>query len=154
LATNDHISSSWISRVSGGKGHELVVDAPGVLPGHAAQPHDGVAVDADEAFGLADAAALDQVLEDRDGLLRRQAGVEQRGALAFGESGVARLAVEQADMPLLSIAITDREVAGIASAVERADRVEAAEAREIVVHRSGSSRWRARRAIMDVQSPS
>jgi hypothetical protein len=30
-----------------------------MLPGHAAQPHDGVAMDADEAFGLADAVALD-----------------------------------------------------------------------------------------------
>ncbi len=119
-----------------------------MLPGHATQPHDGVAVGADEASGPSDAVALDQVLEDRDGLLRRQAGMEQRGALAFGEACVARLAVEQADMPSLSIAITDREVAGIASAVERAIRVQAAEVGEIVAHRSGSSRWCARRAIM------
>jgi len=111
-------------------------------------------MDADEAFGLADAVALDQVLKDRDGLLRGQARVGQRGALAFGEAGVARLAVEQADMPLLSVAITDREVAGIASAVERAIRVQAAEAREVVVHRSGSFRWCARRAIMEAQSSS
>jgi hypothetical protein len=69
LATNDHFSSSWTSRVSGGKGHELVVGVPGVLPGLARQPHYRVAVDADQAFGLADAVALDQVLEDRDGLL-------------------------------------------------------------------------------------
>jgi hypothetical protein len=123
-----------------------------MLPGHAAQPHDGVAVDADEAFGLSDAVTLDQVLEDRDGLLRRQAGMEQRGALALGEAGVARLAVKQADMPLLSIAITDREVTGIASAVERAIRVQAAEAREVVVHRGGSSRWYARRAIPEAHS--
>jgi hypothetical protein len=111
-------------------------------------------MDADEAFGLADAVALDQVLEDRDGLLRGQARVEQRGALAFGEAGVARLAVEQADMPLLSVAITDREVAGIASAVERAIRVQAAEAREVVVHRSASFGWCARRAIMEARSSS
>jgi hypothetical protein len=51
-------------------------------------------VDAGQAFGLADAVSLDQVPEDRDGLLRGQAGVEQRGALALGEAGVARLAVE------------------------------------------------------------
>jgi hypothetical protein len=154
LATNDHISSSWISRVSGGKGHEFVVGVPGVLPSHAAQPHDGVAVDTDEAFGLTDAVPLDQVLEDRDGLVRGQAGVEQRGALAFGEAGVARLAVEQTDMPLLSIAITDREVAGIASAAERAIRVQATEAREIIVHQSRSSRWCARRAILGTKSSS
>ena len=87
---------------------------PGVPPGLAGQPHHGVAVDADQAFGLADAVALDQVLEDRDGLLRGQAGVEQRGALALGEAGVARPAVEQADVPLLAVAVTDREIAGVA----------------------------------------
>jgi hypothetical protein len=135
LATNDHFSSSWTSRVSGGKGHELVVGVPGVLPGLAGQPHHGIAVDADQAFGLADPVALDQVLEDRDGFLRGQAGVEQRGALAVGEAGVARPAMEQADVPLLAVAVADREVAGVAPAVERATRVQATEAREVVVHR-------------------
>jgi hypothetical protein len=135
LATKDHFSSSWTSRVSGGKGHEFVVGVPGVLPGLACQPRHGIAVDADQTFGLADPVALDQVLEDRDGFLRGQAGVEQRGALALGEAGVARLAVEQADMPLLAVAVTDREVAGVASAVERAIGVQATEAREVVVHR-------------------
>jgi hypothetical protein len=108
---------------------------PGVRPGLARQPRHGIAVDADEAFGLADPVALDQVLEDRDDLLLGQAGVEQRGALALGEAGVARSAVEQADMPLLAVAVTDREVAGVALAVERAIRVQTTEAREIVVHR-------------------
>jgi hypothetical protein len=111
-------------------------------------------MDADEAFGLADAVPLDQVLEDRDGLLRRQAGVEERSALAFGEAGVARPAVEQADVPLLSIAVTDREVAGITPTMERASRVQAAEAGEVVVHRSGSSRRCARRVIVEAQSSS
>jgi hypothetical protein len=92
-------------------------------------------VDADQAFGLADAVALDQVLEDRDGLLLGQTGVEERGALALGESGVARPAVEQSDVPLLAVPVPDREVAGVASAVERAIRVQTTEAREIVVHR-------------------
>jgi hypothetical protein len=94
LATNDHISSSWTSRVSGGKGHQFLVGALGVLPGLARQPHHGVAVDADEAFGLPDAVALDQMLEDRDGLLAGQARVEQRGPLAFGEARVAGLTME------------------------------------------------------------
>jgi len=91
-------------------------------------------MDADEPFGLSDPVAFDEVLEDGDGFLLGQAGVEQRGAPAFGEAGVARLAVEQADVPLLAVAIADREVAGVALAVERAIRVQAAEARE-VVHR-------------------
>ena len=74
----------------------------GVLSGLACQPHHSIAVDPDEAFGLADPVTFDQVLEDGDGLLRGQAGAEQRGALAFGEAGVARLAVEQAEMPQFS----------------------------------------------------
>jgi hypothetical protein len=69
LATKDHFSSSWTSAVRGGNRHELVVAALGVLAGLAGQPHHGVAMDADEPLGLADAVALDQVLEDRDGLL-------------------------------------------------------------------------------------
>jgi hypothetical protein len=124
LATNDHISSSWISRVSGGKGHELVVDVPGVLAGLAGQPHDGVAMDADEA--------LDQMLEDGDDLLRGQAGVRQRAALSFGEAGFAGVAVEQSDVPVFAVAVPDREISGVASAVERAIGILAAEAREVV----------------------
>jgi hypothetical protein len=132
LATNDHFSSSWTSRVSGGKGHESLVDVPGVLAGHACQPHDGVAVDADEPLGLADAVALDQMREDRDGLLGRQMRMGQSGALAFGEAGLAGAAEEQADLFALAVSIADRQVAGVASAVERAIGVLAAEAREIV----------------------
>jgi len=55
-------------------------------------------MDADEAFGLSDPVALDQVFEDGDRLLRRQTRVEQGRALAFGEAALARLAVEQADV--------------------------------------------------------
>jgi hypothetical protein len=106
-----------------------------MLAGLACQPHHGIAVHADQAFGLADPVALNQVLEDRDGFLRGQAGVEQRGALALGEAGVACLAVEQAELLVLPVAVADREVAGVALAVERATRVQTAEAREIVVHR-------------------
>jgi hypothetical protein len=132
LATNDHISSNWTSRVSGGKGHELVVCVPGVLSGPACQPHDGVAVDTDKTLGLADAIALDQVFEDGDCLLRGQAGMGQRGALALGEAGLARPAVEQSDVVVLTVAVADREIAGITSTVERAIGILAAEAREVV----------------------
>jgi hypothetical protein len=38
--------------------------------GQACQPHDGVAMDTDEAFGLADSVAFVEVLQDREGLLR------------------------------------------------------------------------------------
>jgi hypothetical protein len=147
LATNDHISSSWTSRVSGGKGHQFLVGVLGVLPGLARQPHDGIAVDADEAFGLSDAVALDQMPEDRDRLLAGQAGVEQRGALPLREPCLARLAVKESNLLVFPVTIADREVTGIALAVERASRILAAEARE-VVHGCGSS-WAVadRRAI-------
>jgi hypothetical protein len=127
LATNDHISSSWISRVSGGKGHELVVDVPGVLTGLAGQPHDGVAMDADEPLGLTDPVALDEMLQDGDHLFRGQAGMGQRGALAFGEAGLAGVAIEQSDLLMLTVAVTDREVAGVAPTVEGASLVLTAE---------------------------
>jgi hypothetical protein len=132
LATNDHISSSWISRVSGGKGHELVVGVSGVLSGQAGQPHDGIAMDPDEAFGLADTVAFDEMLQDGDDFLRGQAGVGERGALAFGKSALAGVAIEQSDLLMPAVAVADREIAGVASAVERAFGVLAAEAREVV----------------------
>jgi hypothetical protein len=127
LATNDHISSSWISRVSGGKGHELVVDVPGVLAGHAGQPHGGVAMHPDQAFGLTDPVALDEMLEDGDHLFRGQAGVGERSALAFGESGLAGVAIKQSDLLMSAVSVADREIAGISLAVERAFGVLAAE---------------------------
>jgi hypothetical protein len=46
-----------------------------MLSGHAGQPHDGVAVDADEPLGLSDSVAFDQMLEDRDHFLGWEAGV-------------------------------------------------------------------------------
>jgi hypothetical protein len=128
LATNDHISSNWTSRVSGGKGHEFVVAVSGVPPGPACQPHHGVAVDADEPLGLPDPVAFDQVLQDGDGLLLGQAAVEQWGTFAFGEAGLACLAVKQPDLLMFAVPVADREVAGVALSVEGAVVVLAAEA--------------------------
>jgi hypothetical protein len=107
LATNDHISSSSISRVSGGKSHEFVVVGSGVAAFEASQSHDGVAVDSDEAFGLADPIAFDQVLQNGDGLLLRQARVEEGRALSFGEACLAGLAVEESDLLMFAVAIAD-----------------------------------------------
>ena len=82
--------------VRGGKGGQLVVGRPGVLAGLAAQARDCVAVDADEALGLADAAAVLEVGQGgaRHGLV--EAAGEQRRAPALGEAALADLAVEQA----------------------------------------------------------
>src|SRR5262245_14279653 len=110
LATNDHFSSSWTSRVPGGNGHELVVGVVGLLAGQARQPRDGVAVDPGEPLGLADAVALGEVLEDRQRELRGQPGAEERGALALGEPSLTGRTVEEADVLTLAAAIADGEV--------------------------------------------
>jgi len=110
-----------------------------MIAGGAGQPDDGIAMDADEAAGLSDAVALGEVLEDGCGLLIGQPAVEQRGALALGEAGLAGLAVEQPDVVVLAVAVADGEVAGVASPVGRAVGILAAEAREIV-HKELASR--------------
>src|SRR4051794_28097740 len=107
--------------------------------GHPGQADHRVAMDADEASGLADAAALVEVLEHGAGRALRQVGVEERRALALGESGLAGVAVEQADVVALAVASADREVAGGAPAEEGAVGVLAAEACE-VIHGFGASR--------------
>src|SRR5207248_1317144 len=96
LATNDHFSSSWTLVVCGGKSHQLVVELLGVTTGPQAVADHRVLIDADQAAGLAGAAAIGQVLKHRQGLLRGQAGVKQRGALALREPGLAGAAAEQA----------------------------------------------------------
>src|SRR4029450_3302734 len=57
LRANDPFPSNWTSRVRGGKSHELVVSVVGMTAGDAGQSDDGVAVDADQAAGGAEAAA-------------------------------------------------------------------------------------------------
>ena len=103
-----------------------------MLSDDAGQPSDGVGVDADQASGGADAAALVEVLEHGEGLLLGEMAVEQGRALALGEARLARLAVEQSDVALLAVAGADREIAGVTGAVEGALRVLTAEAREVV----------------------
>jgi hypothetical protein len=139
LKTKDHFSSSCRRVVWGGKAHEFVVSRPGVIPGQPAQAHDGVAVDADEALGLADAAAVVEVGEQGAGLVLIEPGGEQGRALAFGEAPLAELAVEQAAL-VRPVACPDRDVAGAALAVTFAPGVEAAEAIQVVHVRLG---WRA-----------
>jgi hypothetical protein len=104
----------------------------GMLSDHPGQSDDGVAVDADQTFGLSDAAALGEVLEHGVGLVLGQMGVEQGRALALGEAVLAGVAVEQPDVISLAVAGADREVSGVAFAEEGAIRFLAAEAREVV----------------------
>jgi hypothetical protein len=117
--------------VEGGNADQLVVGGAGVVAGPLAQPHDGVAVDADEPLGLADAAAVAEVLKHGQRLVLRQAAGEQRRAVALGEASLARLAVEQAAL-LRAVAGADGDVAPAALAVAVTIGVEAAEPREVV----------------------
>jgi hypothetical protein len=66
----------------------------GMIAGGAGQADHGVAVDADEPFGLADATAFIEVGEDGVRLLVGEPAVEQGRALALGEAGLAAVAVE------------------------------------------------------------
>jgi hypothetical protein len=94
----------------------------GVIAGQQRQPCDRVLVDHDLPYILTDAAALGQVLEDRDRLLVRELGVEQRGTLELGESSLTGIAVEEA-VARRGKAIADGEVGGIAIVISRAFRV-------------------------------
>jgi hypothetical protein len=74
LPTKDHFSSSWSLVVEGGKARQLVVELAGVAAGEPGEAGDGVLTDADQAGGLADAAAVGEVAEDGEGLLRGAGG--------------------------------------------------------------------------------
>jgi hypothetical protein len=132
LATNGPFSSNWTSRVRGGKSHELLVSVVGVLSGGAGESDDGVAVDADESSGGADAAPLVEVFEHREGPLLGQVAAVQRRALALGEAGAAGVAGELPELLVLAEAAADRAVTGVTAAVEGASRVLAAETCEVV----------------------
>jgi hypothetical protein len=128
LKTYDHFSSSWTSRVFGGKSHELVVELAGVLAGQSGVADHGVAVHLHQASGGPDAVAFGQVLEDRDGLLLGQLRAEQGRPLAFGEAVLAGAAVEQPALLVLAVAGADGQVSEPALAVIRTLLVHAAEA--------------------------
>ncbi len=104
----------------------------GVLSGGAGQSDDGVAVDADEPPGGADAAAFVEVFEDRVGLLIGQMAAVERCALALREASPAGVAVELPELLVLAEAPADGKVAGVALAVERTVGVLTAEAGEVV----------------------
>jgi hypothetical protein len=132
LATKDHFSSNWASRVRGGKSDQLVVEVARMLASDPAQAADGAAIDLAEPAGLSDAAPLGDVLQDRFGSLRGQSGVEERGPFPLREASLAGAAAEHASGLLWAIATGDREISGSPLAMFRALQIQAAEAREIV----------------------
>jgi len=103
-----------------------------MLSGDASQAADGVGIDADEPACGADATALIEVLEDGDGLLLGEMGVEQSRPLPFGEAGFAGVAVKQSDVVLFAVAGADRKIPGMALPVGGADRILTTEASEVV----------------------
>jgi len=108
-----------------------------MLSGGAGQSDDGVAMDTDQSSGGADSAALVQVLEDRVGLLLGQMAAVERCAFAFGEAGPAGVAVELSELLVLAVVAADRQVSGVAPAVEPAVGILAAEAGEVVHEAQG-----------------
>ena len=108
--TNPHFSSTWTSRVRGGKSHEFVVKLFGVGAGFGEVASHRVLVDVDQATGGARPAPLAEVLQDGEGFVVGQAGVFQDGPLALGEGVLAGAAVAQADPPALAAEAAEVEV--------------------------------------------
>jgi hypothetical protein len=105
----------------------------GVAPGRQRVAGHRVLANPGQAAGLPGAAAVGQVGQHGQGLVVAQAAVEQGRALAFGEAGLAGLAVQQASL-LLALAGADGQVAPVALAVVGAVGVLTTEAAQIVVH--------------------
>jgi hypothetical protein len=97
----------------------------------------GLAADADQAAGLAQAVALGDVVQDGHGPLPVQMGAEEGCALALGEAGLAGAAVEHPALLIGPGALADTEVSGAALAGLGAVGIEAAEPGE-VVHMAGA----------------
>ena len=99
---------------------------------------DGVVVHPTEPAGLADAAPLGDVLQDRLDLLGREPGVEEGRPLALGEPGLAGPAAEHATRLAGSVAVRHGQVSDPPLTVVGAERIQAAEASQIV-HGAGPS---------------
>jgi hypothetical protein len=117
-----------------------------VLAGSTGVANNGVLVDADQAAGLSDTAALDEVVQDRDPFVGGQAAVEEGGALALGAAPPACAASEHAALFVGPVAEADPEIvatpttevgAGGVLAAEMAELVHEAPARSVTV-RTGS----------------
>src|SRR5689334_11081798 len=81
LNTNDPFSSNWTSSVRGGKSHELVVEAAGVLAQESAVVDRRVGGYADPPGGGPDPVAIGQVADQVEGLVLGQTRAEQGGPL-------------------------------------------------------------------------
>jgi hypothetical protein len=132
LATKDHFSSNWTSRVRGGKGDQLIVEVAGMLAGDSAQAADRGAIHLAEPPGLPDTASLGDVFQDRFDLPRRQPRVEQRRPLPFGESRLAGLTTEHASLLAGAVSSGHGQISGPSLAMLGAVGIQAAEAGKVV----------------------
>jgi hypothetical protein len=92
----------------------------------------GIAADAHQSLGLADAAAVGDLLQDGDGLLPGQVGMEQRRRLAFGEPVATGTTSEEADRVAFAVVAADGEVFTAPEAMVGALGIQAAEPSEVV----------------------
>src|SRR5262249_29385631 len=138
----DHFSSSCTSWVVGGKSHEFVVGLLGVGAGPQGVADDRVFIDAGQPCGLADAAAVLQVLEDAEGLVVGQSRAEAGTRSAFREACLAGATDEQAALFAGAITEADTKVVTAAQPIIGAVGVLTAKEAEVVHERhSQRAEW-------------
>jgi hypothetical protein len=98
-----------------------------VLARSEAVADDGILVHADQAACLANAAALGNVLQERDDLLIGQTTLEEGSAFSLGEAIFTGFAVEE-PAALLAVMTADGQSSGASLAIVRTVRVLTAEA--------------------------
>jgi hypothetical protein len=81
-----------------------------------------------ESLGLAHAATLGDMFQDRDYLLGGQLRSEEGSPFAFGKSSFADVAVKEVVLVLFTVAVADREVFPTTDTVVGAVGILAAEA--------------------------
>ncbi len=111
-----------------------------MLSGQRAVADHRILAHAHEATGLAHAYAFGDVIEDRQGLLIREARLEQGSALSLGETLLAGSAVEQSDTVPLAKAHADGQVPGPALAEVGADLVLTADKTGAIILGGGISK--------------
>ena len=104
----------------------------GVRAGESAITSHGVGGDPAESAGLAETAAFGDMLQDRLNLLVRQASVEERRPLAFGEAVFADPAAEDAFGLVGPMTMRHGEISSPPLAVLRAVVIEATEAGKVI----------------------
>ncbi len=103
-----------------------------MLAGQGGEADDGVLIDADQPGGLADAAALGEVVQHGQEFVLGELAAEQGGAGAFAEAVPAGAAGEHAPLRVWAVGEGHAEVVPAAFAVAGAVGVGAAEAGEVV----------------------